>query len=122
MSLSAGSLASLCNSRLSRETHPSTLLSSFNLPVDNYLRPESLSLSLFLCFYPFLSPRYIAPRSLAISREEAKGNDEFRQRVKVCSICKITFPIGRSVVVEEEEEEEEAEKEKTAGRGKLAGK
>lgn len=41
MSLSAGSLASLCNSRLSRERHPSTLLSSLNLPMDNYLRPSS---------------------------------------------------------------------------------
>ena len=56
MSLSAGSLASLCNSRLSRETHPSTLLSSFNLPLDNYLRPESrLSPSVSLLSAPILN-------------------------------------------------------------------
>lgn len=53
MSLSAGSLASLCNSRLSRERHPSTLLSSLNLPMDNYLRPSS-RLAVLLSFSHFL--------------------------------------------------------------------
>lgn len=48
MSLSAGSLASPCNSRLSREERrPSTLLSSLNLPtalITYALSPVSLSL------------------------------------------------------------------------------
>lgn len=77
MSLSAGSLASLCNSRLSRERHPSTLLSSLNLPMDNYLRPSSR-----LCVPPSLLRSFVAAFSFLFSRDPRS----FATRVALSSV------------------------------------
>lgn len=88
MSLSAGSLASPCNSRLSREERrPSTLLSSLNLPtalITYALSPVSpyLSLSFSLVsrlFPPSENARARARESSASAAERESAKRSFAE-------------------------------------------
>lgn len=84
MSLSAGSLASPCNSRLSREERrPSTLLSSLNLPtalITYALPPSPLSLSIYLSN---LSLSVMPLASSATEREAELRRDALRRFIEL---------------------------------------
>lgn len=109
MSLSAGSLASPCNSRLSREERrPSTLLSSLNLPtalITYALSP--VSLSLFRSLLAALSAERESARASRLASASAAECESARQsfRAEVRSVVllnyytlasRIWLPRGRS--------------------------